>query len=70
VLSEETPPPEKPFWHPKFVERWGKIYVTRYLKNNEEAVRWAMNFFPSELTPIIAEQAKKELAKRGIRTKK
>lgn len=56
-------------WHPKFVERWGKIYVARYLKGPEGAVKWALEFFPDDLVPLVVEASKKELAKRGMRPK-
>lgn len=56
-------------WHPKFIERWAKVYVDKYLENKEDAVQWGIKFFPDELVPLVAEQAHKELKKRGIRLK-
>jgi hypothetical protein len=53
----------------KFIERWAKLYIARYSKNSEEAIAWGMTFFPDDLIPLVIEQSKKELKKRGLRPK-
>ena len=53
-------------YDPKFVERWGKIYLDRYVKNSQEAIKWAIEFFPDDLVTQVAEAAAKEMKKRGI----
>jgi hypothetical protein len=61
--------PNEGNWDPRFIERWAKIYVERYLENKDKAVEWGVQFFPTALVPMIAEAAHKELRKRGIRLK-
>lgn len=68
-MSSKEKLEEKSIWHPKFVERWGKLYLARYVKNPKEAIKWAIEFFPDALINVVADAASREMRKRGIRIK-
>lgn len=43
------------------------MYVDRYAKNPQEAIKWGTEFFPDDAVPLVVEEAKKEIRKRGLR---
>ena len=53
--------------HPLMIKRWAKLYVDRYAKNPQEAIKWGTEFFPDDAVPLVVEEAKKEIRKRGLR---
>jgi hypothetical protein len=53
--------------HPKFVERLGKVYVDKLLKDKPAAREWSHRFLPSELIEPVAKASKEILKKRGFK---
>jgi hypothetical protein len=53
--------------HPRFVERLGKIYVDKLLKDKMLAREWSHRFLPQELVDPVAAAAKQILKKRGFK---
>jgi hypothetical protein len=56
-------------WDERFVRRWARLYVDRYVKNREGAVQWGVKMFPDKLIPLIVDEAQLELRRRGIKLK-
>lgn len=54
--------------HPRFIERWAKVYINRLQKDGNEAAKlWAIGFFHRDDIPAIAEKTKEMLFKMGYK---
>ena len=53
---------------PKFIERWAKLYVERFLRDGSaKAIAWGTEFFHHDDIDRIAARAKQLLKMRGIK---